>query len=224
VPVKSFVNGTQGFVQKNNFAAYGLAATAAATDVVGVSWGADSLRRGILGEELFLDATRHPDAGRRPIFRGHLIRTSFLCEVIASPPANVVDLNAEIMDRTVDPRCAGCHLLMDPIGKAFAPLDLDNMAGAPAPNVSGDGEIHGDYPSLPGLLDAIADSQTYADCFSRNLLSFFLEQNPEAVDAAAVGDVATVVKAGGSLADALAQVVTSLDLRSRKAIPWCTGE
>lgn len=224
VPVKSFVNGTQGFVQKGNFDAYGLVASSAAEDVVKVTWGADTIRRGILSEELFLDATRHPIASRRPIFRGHLIRTSFLCEAIQSPPMGVVDLDAEVMDRTVDPRCAGCHTLMDPIGKAFAPLDRDNKAGSPAPVVTGNGEIQGSYADLPTLLNAIAESQVYADCFSRNLLGFLLEQSPEAVDAAAVSDVATIVKAGGGFADAVAQVVVSLEQRSRAAVPWCIGE
>ena len=153
-----------------------------------------------------------------------MLRTSFLCEVIQAPPVGVVDLDAEVMDSTVDGRCAGCHTLMDPIGKAFAPLDLDNMAGSPPALVNGSGEIHGTYADLPALLNAIAESQVYADCFSRNLLGFFLEQNPEHVDAASVRDVATVVKAGGGLADALAQVMVSLDQRSRTVVPWCTGE
>jgi hypothetical protein len=223
ISVKSFVNGTHGFIQRENFAAYGMAPVSAAEDVVAVSWEGSS-RRGLLSEELFLDATRHPIPSRRPIFRGRLVRSSLLCEPIASPPANVVDLDAEVSDRTTDVRCAGCHLLMDPIGKAFATLDLDNTLSAPPAVVTGSGEISGEYADLPTLLDAIAESQTYADCFSRNLLGFFLEQDPEHVDAAAVGDVSAVVKAGGGLAEALAQVVASLDERSRTAVPWCTGE
>lgn len=221
-PIKSFVNGSKGYVKKGNFAAYGLPEATGATDVLEVAW--SGARRGILGEELFLDTTRHPQASRRPIYRGHLVRTSLLCQPITSPPAGVVDLDADIMDRTVDARCAGCHSLMDPIGKAFAPMDLDNSAGSPAPVVNGAGEISGTFADLPTLLDAIANSQTYADCFSRNLLGFFLEQDPERVDAAAVSDVSAVVKAGGGLGDALAQVVVSFDKRSRTVVPWCTGE
>ncbi len=224
VSVKSFVNGTQGFIQKGNFGAYAIPAVTSTADVVPVTWGAGSIRRGLLGEELFMDATRHPDPGRRPIFRGHLVRSALLCETIASPPDAVVDLNAEVADRTVDSRCAGCHLLMDPIGKAFAPLDLNNTAGAPAPIVSGSGEISGSYANLPAMMDAIAGSQTYADCFSRHLLGFFLDQDPAAVDKAAVGDVSAVVKSGGSLADVVGQAVVSLEKRSLSTIPWCTGQ
>lgn len=224
MPVKSFVNGTQGFVQKSNFSKYAMQAPAGTADVVSVNWDAATARRGVIGQELFLDATRHPIKSRRPIFRGHLVRTSFLCEPIVLPPGNVVDLDAEVQDRTTDPRCLGCHLKMDPIGRAFATLDQDNEAGSPTPEVTGDGEIHGSYADLPTLLNAIAESQVYANCFSRNLLGFFLEQDPEHVDAAAVADVAAIVKAGGSLSDALAQVAVSLDQRSRAQTPWCTGE
>ena len=114
--------------------------------------------------------------------------------------------------------------MMDPIGKAFAPMDLDNKAGATAPVVSGSGEISGSYADLPALLNAIAGSQTYADCFSRNLLGFFLDQDPALVDGAAVSDVAAVVKSGGTLADAVGQVMVSLDKRSSSTIPWCSGQ
>jgi len=224
VSVKSFVNGTQGFIQKSNFAAYGMTPVAGNSDVMAVAWPSNTARRGVIGEELFLSDTRHPDENRRPIYRGHMVRSSLLCEEIPSPPANAVDLNTEIADRTVDARCAGCHLLMDPIGKAFAPLDLDNKSGSPEAVVKGDGEISGSYKDLPTLLDAIAVSQTYADCFSRQLLGFFLEQDPEFVDSAAVADVAAVVKTGGTLADAVGQAVVSLEKRSRTSIPWCSGQ
>ena len=224
VSVKSFVNGTQGFIQRNNFDAYTMTPPTSTTDVVPVTWGATSIRRGVLGEELFMDATRHPDTGRRPIFRGHLVRTALLCQTIQSPPANAVDLNGEVTDRTTDSRCMGCHSLMDPIGKAFAPLDKDNTIGSPAPIVNGPGEVSGSFADLPSLMNAIAGSQTFADCFSRNLLGFFLDQDPALVDSAAVGDVSAVVKSGGSLADTVGQAVVTLEKRSQSTTPWCTGQ
>lgn len=222
--VKSFVNGTQGFIQKSNFTAYGMTPTASTTDVVPVTWGSNTVRRGLLAQELFMDATRHPDPGRRPIFRGHLIRTNFLCQPVPPPPSTAVDLNAEVSDRTVDARCAACHQLMDPIGKAFAPLDLDNTIGSPAPVVNGGGEVAGTFADLPAMLDKLAGSQAYADCFARNLLGFFLEQSPDAVDAAATADVSAVVKSGGTLADAVGQAVVSLEKRSKTTIPWCSAQ
>ncbi|HEY0869042.1 MAG TPA: DUF1592 domain-containing protein, partial [Acidothermaceae bacterium] len=224
VPVTSFINGTQGFIQKSNFAAYAMTPVTSTATVVPVTWSASSVRRGILGEEVFMDATRNPDPGRRPIFRGHLVRSSLLCQPIASPPAELVALNSEVTDRTTDTRCKACHSLMDPIGQAFAPNDLDNTIGAPAPIVNGGGEVTGTFKDLPTLMDAIAGSQAYADCFSRNLLAFFLEQDPDYVDAASVSDVSAVVKSGGGLADAIGQAVVSLEKRSQSTTPWCTGQ
>jgi hypothetical protein len=223
VPVTSFVNGAQGFIQKSNFAAYAMTPVTSSANVVPVTWSTSSIRRGLLGEELFMDATRNPDPGRRPIYRGHLVRSSLLCQNIPLPGPGLVDLNAEVTDRTTDSRCSTCHSLMDPIGKAFAPLDLDNTAGSPAPVVNGSGEVSGSFADLPSLMNAIAGSQAYADCFARNLLGFFLDQDPASVDAAAVGDVSAVVKSGGSLADAIGQVVVSLEKRSQSTTPWCTG-
>jgi hypothetical protein len=220
--VKSFVNGNDGFIQKDAFASYGMQPVASSSDVVQVNWDA-SPRRGLLGQELFMDATRNPIADRREIYRGHVVRSNLLCQVIPSPPPNAVDLADSVPDRTKDARCTGCHSLMDPIGRAFAPFDKDNTFGAPAPVVNGEGEISGAFASLPAMLDQIASSQAYADCFARNLLAFFLEQAPESADAAAVADVAAIVKRGGSLADAVVQAVVSLEERSQSTTPWCSA-
>lgn len=220
--VKSFVNGNDGFIQKDSFATYGMQPVASSSDVVPVMWG-PSPRRGLLGQEIFMDATRNPVADRREIYRGHVVRSQLLCQPIGSPPANATELADSVPDRMKDARCAGCHSLMDPIGRAFAPFDLDNTFGSPAPVVNGEGEVSGTFASLPEMLDKIADSQAYADCFSRYLLAFFLEQNPESVDAAAVADLAAVVKSGGSLADVVVQAVVSLEKRSQSTTPWCSA-
>ena len=220
--VKSFVNGNDGFVQKDSFATYGIPAVAGSGDVLPVTWGS-SPRRGLLGQEIFMDATRNPVVDRREIYRGHVVRSHLLCQEIPSPPPDAIAMADSVPDRTKAPLCQGCHALMDPIGRAFAPFDLDNTYGTPTPVVNGDGEVSGTFASLPEMLDKIAGSQAFADCFSRNLLAFLLEQAPEAVDAAAIADVATVVKADGSLGDALVQAVVSLEKRSQSTTPWCSA-
>jgi Protein of unknown function (DUF1592)/Protein of unknown function (DUF1588) len=223
VPVTSIVNGTHGFVQKGNFAAYAMPAVSSTANVVPVTWPAASARRGMIGEEILMDSTRHPDPTRRPIFRGHLVQSSLLCVNIPPPSPELQALAGEVTDRTTDVRCKTCHLLMEPVGKAFAGMDLDNSAPVPPAILNGTPEIAGTYADLPTLLDKIAKSQAYADCFSRNLLSFFLEQDPEAVDEDAVADVASIVKSGGGFDDAIAQMIVSLEARSKSVTPWCAG-
>jgi hypothetical protein len=89
--------------------------------------------------------------------------------------------------------------------------------------VNGGGEVSGTFANLPALLDAIAESQAFADCFSRNLLGFFLEQPLESIDAGAVSAVAAVVKSGGTLTDALVQAAGSLEASSQATTPWCSA-
>jgi hypothetical protein len=223
VAVKALVSGDRGFVHEDNLAAYDLASLPGNTAVRAVTWPADSPRRGLLGEELFADSSRHPDAGRRPIFRGKLVRSALLCDDIPPPNAELLALAGEVEDRTTDQRCRGCHVLMDPIGVAFAGLDLD-FSGTPEPaNVLEHAEIEGTYADLPALLTAIAGSRAFADCFGRHFLAFFLEEPMASVDAGFAAELGDTVVAGGSLRDVLEQTIVSLEARSRTAVPWCEG-
>ncbi len=223
VPVTSLVNGTRGFVHKNNLTPYGLTSVSGTADVAPVTWPAASPRRGVIGEEAIVDPTRHPDVSRRAIFRGLLVRSSLLCDRIPPPSAELVAMAGEVADRTKDSRCSGCHLLMEPVGAAFAALDRDFTGTPPAAVLNSHDELAGSYPALSGLLDAIAGSRAFSDCFARQIWAFFLEQPPTAVDDASVAEIAAVVKAGGSLGDVLGQMAVSLEARSRAAVPWCEG-
>jgi hypothetical protein len=223
VPVTSLVSGDRGFVHQENLDAYGLSSIPENATVGAVTWPADSPRRGLLGEELFADANRHPDAGRRPIFRGKLVRTALLCDEIPAPSADLLALAGEVSDRTEDQRCRGCHLMLDPIGVAFAALDAD-FEGTPEPaQVIEHAELEGTYADLPTLLAAVAGSRSFADCFGRHFLAFFLEQPLNAVDAGFARELGDAVVAGASLRDVLEQAIVSLEARSRAATPWCEG-
>jgi hypothetical protein len=223
LPVQSLVLGTRGFVARDNVEAYGLDELASDAEIEAVTWPADSPRRGLLGEELFLDATRHPDASRRVIFRGRLIRSSFLCDDIPAPDADLLALNDEIGDRTVDTRCAGCHLMMDPIGRAFAGLDLDHEGEVLPAEIVEHPELAGTYADLPALLEAVGGSRAFADCFSRHFLSFFLEQPLDAADPVWAGELASAIQSGAGLREVLELSVEALATRSLEALPWCEG-
>jgi hypothetical protein len=224
MPVTSFVSGQRGFVHQDNLDAYGLDSVDGATDgVASVAWPAESARRGVLGQDLFADATRHPDPSRRPIFRGLLVRRSLLCQTIPPPTADLVALAGEVQDRTADQRCAACHLRLDPIGRAFGTLDPDDTAGAVAAEVIDHPELGGSYADLPALLEAVAGSRAYAECFARHWLAFFLEQDPDEADAAWVSQLADGIQAGASLGAVVEQTVTTLATRSETAEPWCTN-
>jgi hypothetical protein len=223
VSVVSLVSAPRGFVHEDNFDAYELASAPSADAVSLVTWPTDSVRRGVLAQELFADSTRHPDPGRRPIFRGKLVRTSLLCDSIPAPSADLLELDDEVGDRTVDERCSGCHVMMDPIGRAFAPLDAD-FDGTPEPaEIVEHPEVGGSYASLPELLDAVAGSRAFAECFARHWLAFFLEQPLDEVDRAFVVELADEIAAGASLGDVVERSIVTLATRTETLVPWCEG-
>ncbi len=223
VAVQALVFGTRGFVARDNLEAYDLDELPGDAEVEAVTWDAGSPRRGLLGEELFLDATRHPDPSRRAIFRGRLIRTSFLCDEIPAPDADLLALNEEVSDRTVDSRCAGCHLLMDPVGRAFAALDLDHEGEVPPAALLEHAELEGTYDDLPALLEAVGRSEAFARCFSRHFLSFFMEQPLAAADPAWVAELASAIQDGAGLRAVIELSVEALAARTLEATPWCEG-
>ena len=223
VPVTSFVNGTRGFVHRNNLAPYGLTSASGTSDVAAVTWPATSPRRGVIGEEAIVDPTRHPDVSRRAIFRGLLVRSSLLCQTVPPPSAELVALAGEVTDRTKDARCMGCHQMLEPVGAAFAGLDRDFTGTPPAVQLNGHDELGGTYAQLPAFLDAVAGSRAFSDCFARQMWAFFLEQPPAEVDAASIAEIATVVRSGGSLGAVVSQMAVSLEARSRTVVPWCEG-
>lgn len=223
VPVQDFVGGKQGFAHQDNLELYDLGEGEGSGDVVAVSFADDSSRRGLLGHELLAGSTRHPDVSRREIFRGLLVRRSLLCDEIPAPDPELVALAGEVADRTEDGRCRNCHLRLDPIGRAFADLDPDNEAPVPAPEVISHDELEGTYPSAGALLEAVAGSRAFAECFARNWLAFFLEQPLSAVDAAWVATLADQVHDGASLGDVVEHTVAELHGRSLSLVPWCEG-
>jgi hypothetical protein len=224
LPVTELIAGDRGFVHRDNLEAYGLETLDGDADVAAVTWPVESSRRGLLGQDLIAASTRHPDLSRRPIFRGLLVRRSLMCDTIPAPSADLVALAAEVGERTEDPRCSTCHQLIDPIGQAFAPLDPDAEGAALAAEVIGNPELVGTYADLGALLEAVAGSRAFAECFSRHWLSFLLERPLSDVDAGWESALADSVVAGATLSSLVEQSVMELELRAATTIPWCEGE
>jgi hypothetical protein len=100
-------------------------------------WPANSGHSGILTDVSFLALHSHPGRSS-PTLRGKAIRETFMCQKVPDPPPDVnfaaVDLNPNAARPTArdrlqahrsQPVCAGCHILMDPLG-----LTLENFDGA----------------------------------------------------------------------------------------------
>ena len=198
VPVQAFVGGRDGVAHKDNLELYALGEGEGSGELVSVTFAADSSRRGLLGQELFAGSTRHPDLSRREIFRGLLVRRSLLCDEIPAPDPELIALAGEVENRTEDGRCRNCHLRLDPIVRAFADLDPDNDGPVPAPEVLVHDELEGSYAGAGELLEAVAQSRAFAECFSKHWLAFFLERPLSEVDGAWIALLADRVQSGAS--------------------------
>ncbi len=124
-----------------------------------------------------------------PIHRGKFVRESLLCQHIPPPPDDVDITPPEVdpslptrerfMEHSADPFCAGCHVLMDPIGFGFEHYDAlgkwrDVEAGKPI-NATGtivSAMVEGDFDGVPGLAAMLADSPEVEACMTRQWFRF----------------------------------------------------
>jgi hypothetical protein len=98
----------------------------------------ESMRWGLLGKGEFLTISSQP--GRTsPVIRGNWVLKNMLGMPAPDPPPNVPALKShpadaagnarppsmreQMVQHRSDPRCQGCHKLMDPIGFALEPFD-----------------------------------------------------------------------------------------------------
>ena len=146
----------------------------------------ESLRRGLLGHVSFLAANAHV-ATTSPTLRGAYIRRTFMCASIPVPPP---DVNTSIPEATIEaptlrqrvarhleePVCAGCHLLMDPLGLGVEHFDalgryreLEN--GAPI-DASGRLSSTASFEDARSLGEALAEAPEVPRCLVQTLYRY----------------------------------------------------
>ncbi len=98
----------------------------------------ESDRWGLLGKGAFLTVSSHPER-TSPTVRGNMVLKFLIGVPAPDPPANVPQLKAgpgdaagnkqppsmreQMETHRANPACAGCHMIMDPIGFALEPFD-----------------------------------------------------------------------------------------------------
>jgi hypothetical protein len=119
-----------------------------------------------------------------PTLRGKLIREQFLCDTVPPPPPDVNPKAPEITpgstgkDRfnqhTADPSCAGCHVLMDPIGFGFENYDTVARYRMEEGNKPIDAtgklaatDVDGPFDGVVQLAERLATSQDVAGCYAK---------------------------------------------------------
>ena len=142
----------------------------------------DGLRRGLLGQASFLAGQSHPVSSSATL-RGLFIREVLLCQVMPGPPAGVDTsippvterartLRERVANHLSDESCAGCHVLMDPIGLGVEHFDgvgrfraTDNGA-----TIDASGDLDGATFADPvELAQTIRDHDSFVPCLVKNL-------------------------------------------------------
>jgi hypothetical protein len=128
----------------------------------------------------------------------------------------------------VDPTCAVCHKLMDPLGLAFEGFDplgraRTTTAGKPvdASGVLSDaGPASGRFDGIVDLARRLAASPAVEECFLRHSFRYWLGRNEQPFDGCALeASVTAYRKSGGDYREALLALVTSDAFLTRSVNP-----
>lgn len=143
----------------------------------------DSQRDGLLAQISFLSLHSHPGRSSATL-RGAALRETLLCQEVPPPPPNV-DFSVlnnpdahyptqrdRVMAHLETPSCAGCHLIMDPIGLGLENFDGEGRFrlqenGAP---IDASGELDGiEFEDAAGLAKALRDNPALPKCLVKRL-------------------------------------------------------
>lgn len=115
------------------------------------------------------------------IFNGKLVREQFLCQTMPEPPPLSQD---GAVDRLVTQPCAGCHVLMDPVGFGFQRFDGIGKVQAGAEvdamlaeaTLDNAGDISGAFGGLTELSQKLAGEPAVSDCISQYWVTYLLQR------------------------------------------------
>lgn len=164
-------------------------------------------RAGLLTRAGFLAAHAHEREGSI-VLRGVVVQRQFLCGALPPPPDDV-DLDPEV-DRMENPQCAGCHVLIDPIGTGLQEYDAIGQWN----DVPSEGLLVGadDAPFEGGaeLSGLLADSEQVQRCMARQWFQFSHRRAIEDADTCTLELVEqAVIDSGGDIREAIVSVATS---------------
>jgi hypothetical protein len=193
-------------------------------------------RAGILTQAAFLTRKAHRDQSS-PVHRGLLVRENVLCQPIDAPPADVNNVppaptpatstRDRFAQHSSDATCAGCHMLMDPIGLGFENFDAlgqwRTMDGRGAVDATGEfvevgADLAGTFNGAVELANKLADSEEVTNCVSVQWFRFSLGRIEAANDACSIMAIRDGFQAsGGNIKTLLAQIALSDAFRHVRA-------
>jgi hypothetical protein len=169
-------------------------------------------RKGVLSRLAFLGAHTNPGEIAMPTQRGTQLLEAFFCVRVPPPPP---DVDIAPIDEPVpedfremweqahlgDVACAGCHVLTDGPGWAFANYDpigrwIDEINGFP---VDPHGELPNDvvFADLVELTDVLSNDDEVAACVAQRYYEFAVRRELDERDQCTLEELATEFTASG---------------------------
>jgi hypothetical protein len=178
-------------------------------------------RGGLLGRAGFLTVQSH-NTLTSPTNRGRFVRTRLFCQPVPPPPPGVSTELDPVADGTlrdrleqhaVDPSCAPCHSLMDPMGYAlehFDPIGRRRELDAGLP-IDATGSVGGvQFDGAAELGAAVADQDAFSRCVATNVYRYATAQVDRAEDEVVVDAIdLDFVDAGRAFSPLLEAIVRS---------------
>lgn len=193
----------------------------------------DGARSGLLTQPGLLSLLAHSDQSS-PIVRGVFVREEILCQPPPPPPPSIdqtvpdPDPNATTRERfrvhTVDPACASCHSLIDPIGLGFENYDhlgryRKEENGLPV-DASGsvvavrEASIEGPFTGAVQLATRLAKSEQARTCLATQWYRYASGRVEEPVDRCSIAQALEMFE-GGDMKELLIGIAASDAFRFR---------
>lgn len=192
-------------------------------------------RAGLLTQPALMALYAYPDRSS-PIARGVWVRQRMLCQTLPPPPDDVdieppsVDPSAttreQFAEHTSEPACAGCHVLIDPLGFPFEHYDAvgqwrtdeNGLAIDASGEFSGvtDEDLVGPVDDAVDMAGKLAQSSDFRACATEQWFTFALGRLPDEVaDECSLLQASDVVAESGDIRDLLVAIVVSDAFRYR---------
>ncbi len=187
----------------------------------------DDPRVGLLAQPAFVALHSHP--GRTsPTLRGKALREHLLCQEVPAPPGDVdftlvqqdgsqselKTMRQRLSAHAVNPTCAGCHKITDPIGLALENFDTGGRYREQENGVAIDssGDLDGiPYSDPRGLGIALHDNPHVVSCLVQRVFAYGTGREPRGSDRKALKRVGEAFAKSGYQLPALLRLVAISD-------------
>ena len=231
--LSKLLTSTDGFVNRDNAAIYGLTSTSATFQKAALPSGQ---RAGILTQPAFLGSAAHTD-GSSPVYRGLAVMSQLLCRSAPPVPAMVPPLPVvdKTMIKTTRQRyevhetaafCAACHSAFDPMGYTFENYDglgqwrtMENgVTVDPSGAIVGTQSSDAPMTNAVALAGALAASPEVHECFARQVFRFDVGRVETDADGCSIAQATTAYAAKNlDLRELIVALATSPAFSTRTA-------